>query len=151
MKQIKKAGLKQFFTVILLVILILIVFETIRGFISSYGVVADILSLLCIIVLGYNVLIHYSAIFTYTCDEKRIKLNRLIGKRNKEIEFSTSSIISVSSKKPDTKYIYNFNPKILAGKNSKYITYNNKRIIEAVLIEADDEMKNYLEKFKNVD
>lgn len=151
MVQVKKAGIKQFFTVLFLTVLILFLFEIIRQFMSSYAVIADILSLICILILGYNVLIHYSAIFTYTCDDKRIKINRMIGKKNKEIEFKTSSIISVSSKKPDTKYIYNFNPKILPGKNSKYITYNKKRIVEAVLIEADEEMNSYLKNFKYKD
>ena len=146
MVQIKKAGIKEFFIVILMTVLILGFFEILRSLLTSYGVIADILSLSCIILLGYKVLTHYSAVFTYTCNDKKIKLNRMIGKKNKEVEILTSSIISVSSKKPQTKNIYNFNPKILNGKNSKYILYNQKRIEEAVLIEADDEMLKYLKK-----
>lgn len=149
MIQIKKAGLKQFLWVILSIILIVTLFDLIRYIIPSYKVIIDILSLIGIIIFGYEVLIHYSAVFTYTVDENRMKINRCIGKRNKEVEFSVSSVKYVSSKKPDIKNIYNFNPNIFTGKNSKYIVYDSKRITEAILIEADSQMNEYLKRFKN--
>ena len=149
MIQEKKAGLKQFLWVIVSIILIITIFDLIRYIIPSYKVVVDILSFISIIIFGYEVLIHYSAVFTYTVDENRMKINRCIGKRNKEVEFSVSSVKYVTSKKPETKYIYNFNPNILTGKNSKYIVYDSKRITEAVLIEVDSKMSEYLKRFKN--
>ena len=148
MIQVKKAGMKQFLIVILITSIIVTVFSYIRFLIPLYGVIADILSLVCIIIFGYEVLVHYTAVFTYTCDDKRLKINRTIGKRNKEVEFLRASVVSVSSKKPDVEFIHNFNPNILSGKKTKYITYNSKRITEAVLIEVDDEMDKYLKALK---
>ena len=110
----------------------------------SYAIIVDILSLILICVLGYQILIHYCAVFTYTYNEKRLRLNRTIGKKNKEIEISVSNIKSISDKKPDTKEIFNFNTSIFKNKKSRYLVYKENKKIKAALIEADEEMINYL-------
>ena len=71
----------------------------------------------------------------------------MIGKRNKEIEISTSTIKSLTDKKPDIKEISDFNTSIFKNKKSKYLVYKENKKIKAVLIEVDKEMEDYLKDF----
>ena len=147
MKQEKRAGTKEFILSLLLIFVIIVASDIIRAFVSSYAIIVDILSLIIICVSGYEILIHYCAVFTYSGNEKRMRINRMIGKRNKEIESSTSTIKSLTDKKPDIKEISDFNTSIFKNKKSKYLVYKENKKIKAVLIEVDKEMENYLKDF----
>ena len=146
-KQEKRADTKEFFLSLLLIFIIIAVSDILRSFISSYAVAVDILSLILICFLGYEILIHYCAVFTYTCSDKILRINRSIGKRNKEVEINTSKIKYISDKKPDTKQILKFCTSILKNKKTKYLVYKENKELKAVLIEIDDEMNSYLKDF----
>lgn len=149
MKQIKRSGTKEFFITLLMLFIIITVTDYIKFILPSYKIAGDILRLIIICIYGFLILTHYSAVFTYDCTKTKVKVNRRIGKRrHKETEFSISSITDISDKKPDVKKIGNYNPKILKHKNTKYITYKKDKKLEAVLIEADDELINFLKNNK---
>ena len=146
MKQIKKSGTKEFFITLLMLFIIITVTGYIKFILPSYKIIGDILRIIIVCVYGFLILNHYSAVFTYDLSKTRIKINRAIGKRRqREVEFSISSITDISDKKPNIKQIGNYNPKILKHKNTKYIIYKKSKKLEAVLIEADDELINFLE------
>lgn len=146
MKQIKKAGAREFFLALLIIFLIMTVCGYIKFITPSYTVIIDILTVLLFVVYGFLVLSHYAAEFTYTLSEKAIKINRTVGKRNREIEIPFSSVVSITTTRPDTKYIKNFSPYITGGKKKIYITYDTNRLKEAVIITADNEITEFLNK-----
>lgn len=147
MQQVKKSGIKQFFIAILLIFANMTFFGYVKFLFSSYSVIADILCLISMCILGFFILIRYGAVYTYTADIEKLKINRTIGKRNKEIEIPVKGIISVSNQKPKTEFIKNFSRFLLTNKHTCYVTYEKDRLTSAVIIEADDELLSYL---KNV-
>ena len=149
MKQIKRAGTKEFFLALLIIFIILLVTEYIKFILPSYKIIGEILRLAIIFYYGFLILHHYSAVFTYECSGKKLKIQRKIGRRRiKETEFSVQSILKISDKKPDILKIENYNPKILKHKNTKYITYKQDKTKKAVLIEADNELISFLKNNK---
>lgn len=144
MKQIKRSGNKEFFLALLILFIIIIITEYIKFILPSYKMIGEALRIIIICIYGFLILTHYSAVFTYTCTGSTLKIIRTIGRRSRETEFSVSSITDISEKKPDVKCIKSYNPKILKHKNTKYITYKKNKSLEAVLIELDDELNNFL-------
>ena len=145
MKQVKKAGIKEFFLALLIIFLIMTICGYIKFITPTYTVFVDILTVVLFVIYGFKVLTHYGADFTYTLTDTTIKINRTIGKRNKETEIPYSCVVSVSKNRPDTKYIKNFSPYITGGKNI-YITYDAGRLKEVVCIAADNEITDFLNK-----
>ena len=146
MKQVKKAGIKEFILALFIIFLIMTVLGYIKFITPSYTLVIDIIAVISFVIYGFLVLTRYGAEFTYTVTDTDLRLNRTIGKRNSEVEIPISSIISVTQKKPDTKYIKNFSPYITVGKKSRYITFNKNRLEEAVIIVCDRDMAEFLNK-----
>lgn len=150
MKQIKKSGFKEFIISLIAIFAVIFTANSISFRFPGGTAIADILSVILLAWLGFNILVHYTAEFTYTLSNESLRLNRQIGKRNKEIEIPLNSITSISSNKPDCKYIYNFSPHIFKNKNTKYITFEHNRLVQAAAAEIDDELKKALNKYKKV-
>ncbi len=150
MKQTKKSGFKEFIISLIAIFSVIFAARSLSFKFPGGAVVVDILSVVILAWLGFNVLVHYTAQFTYTLTDNSLRLNRQIGKRNREIEIPLNSISSISSNKPDCKYIYNFSPNIFKNKNTKYIIFEYNRLVQAAVVEADDELKKALNNYKKV-
>lgn len=150
MKEEITAGVKQFcFTMLWAAVLYIICGVIAAGF-YSYAFIGGITGILIFCVFGFFVLTHYTSRFTYTLKDGSLRINRMIGKRNKEIEFKCSEI---------TGMYYGFKPvsfpkrslsmrvSVFSPKRSLYIEYSKaggERM--GVIIEPSEQLRRKIEK-----
>ena len=128
MEEVKTGGGREFIISVVLVIILLFIGDLIVSALPDYKIAGIIITILMLCVLGFFVLTRYSAVYTYTVKNGRVKVNRKIGYRNKEIEFRISDVISVTKHRPVTsvKNVYNMHTKIVSRRNIWYIVYKKK-------------------------
>lgn len=146
MEETRTAGGKEFFIAIVWSIFLFVVSQYIGAALETYHIIANLAGILMFCVLGFFVLTRYCATFTYTVKNGRIKINRLIGHRNKEIDFAVSNIKSISAPgaKINAKNIYNMTTKALSKAGTCCIVFNKTGIDEAVIFEPSKEMLKYI-------
>lgn len=144
LKQTKKAGAKEFFLSLLVIAIIATISSYIRFILPSNKVLGDILGIILFCIYGFNVMCRYGAVYTYTIDDDTLKINRTIGKRNKELQIPISCIKKISNTKPKVNTVYNFSRFIFSRKNTRYIEFEYDRLKQAVLIETDAKMLSKL-------
>lgn len=142
MEEKHTAGSKEFFVVIVWVIALFVISQYICAAMQTYKIAGNIIAIIMFCILGFFVLTRYCATFTYTVKDGRVRINRLIGHRNKEIDFAVSNIKSISSgdAKTNAKNVYNMTTKVLSKKGTCCIVYNKTGIDEAVIFEPSGEM-----------
>ncbi|MGN0149949.1 MAG: hypothetical protein ACI4C7_06850 [Clostridia bacterium] len=142
MEEKHTAGNKEFFISIVWAIALFVVSQYICAAMPEYKIVGNIFSIILFCILGFFVLTRYCATFTYTIKNGRIRINRMIGRRNKEVDFAISNIKSIScgAVKLNAKNIYNMTTKAFSKKGTCSIVYNRTGIDEAVIIEPSNEM-----------
>ena len=99
------------------------------SFFKSYFSAGGVISILIFCVFGFFVMTRYSARFTYTLKSGKLRINRMIGKRNKEIEFSCKNIVSMSyGSKPESfpGRPYNMRKTVFGRKHLLFIEYVDK-------------------------
>lgn len=157
MKEELSAGRKQFFYVLLGSLALYIVLGMILNPLSgqSFAFIGGIVEVLAFGVYGYSVLIHYTARFTYTLKDGRLRINRMIGKRNKEIEFACLDITRTKfGAKPEgyAKPMQMMRRSVFDKKQSLYIEYKIEDKLSSVVIEPSDKLMRRIEKErKNID
>lgn len=104
-------------------------------------------------IFGFFVLTHYASRFTYTLKNGRLRVNRMIGKRNKEIEIACSDITDMYyGFKPQSfpKRPYNMRKSIISGRSSLYIVFkDSSSALCGVIIEPSDKLRKRIEKERN--
>lgn len=100
MEETRTAGGKEFVFSVLWAIVLLFIGSYIISALPEYKIIGMIITLLIFCVLGFFVLTRYSAIFTYSLKDDRLRINRAIGKRNKEVDFAISDIKSMTKHRP---------------------------------------------------
>ncbi len=150
MKEEHTSGTKQFFIVIGISAVLYLACAVMMSLFGSYAFIGGIISVLVFCVFGYFVLTHYTARFTYSLKDGRLRINRMIGKRNKEYEFPCSAITRTAfGVKPYgfPKPIHNMKINIASKKNCLYIEYKNKSgESEAVAIGPSDKLRRRIDK-----
>ena len=125
MEEVKTGGGKEFIISVVWVIILLFIGDIIVSALPDYKIIGIIITILMLCVLGFFVLTRYSAVYTYSVKNGRMKVNRKIGYRNKEIEFRVSDVISVTKHRPGVSVnnVYNMHTKIFSKRNIWYIVY----------------------------
>lgn len=153
MSEEKAAGGKQFMLVLLWAALLYIVCGTMMSMFGTFAFAGGIISVIVFCVFGFFVLTHYTARFTYTLKNGSLRINRMIGKRNKELEFPVSSVVrAVYGVKPTdfVKHSYSMRVSIFSAKESLYIEYINKENkLTGVIIEPSDKLRKRIDRERN--
>lgn len=153
MSEEKTAGGKQFVFVLLWSAMLYLVCGMIMSLFGSYAFIGGILALIVFCIFGFFVLTHYTARFTYTLKNGSLRINRMIGKRNKEVEFPVSSIVRcVYGVKPNdfVKQSVSMRISVFSGKDSLYIEYTNKKNeLSGVVIEPSQKLRKRIDRERN--
>lgn len=142
MEEKRTAGSKEFFVVIVWVIALFVISQYICAAMQTYKIAGNIISIIMFCILGFFVLTRYCASFTYTVKDGRIRINRMIGHRNKEVDFAVSNIKGIfpGGAKNGAKNVYNMTTKVFSKKGAYCIVYNKTGIDEAVIFEPSQKM-----------
>lgn len=123
------SGGKQFAFVLVWMAVLYVACGTFMSALGSYSWIGGIVSILVFCVFGFFVLTHYTALFTYSIKNGRVRINRKIGKRNRETEFACRDIVRMSyGVKPEgfVKRPLSMRISIFSDKNSLFIEYKDK-------------------------
>lgn len=129
MKEELTAGFKEFLIVVIGAAVLYVVCGVMMSLFGEYAFVGGIISVLIFCVFGFFVLTRYTARFTYSLNGSKLRINRMIGKRNKEIEIDLNDAKGVfrghkSAHCP--KKVYYMRKSILKNDRSLYIEFTNK-------------------------
>ncbi len=150
MREELASGGKQFLFVLIWAAALYIVCGMGMSLFGSYAFIGGILSILVFGVFGFFVLTRFTAKFTYTLKDGRLRVNRMIGKRNKEIDIPVSSITDiVCGVKPSgfPKRPYMMRVSVFSQKKSMYIEYKDKDgATQGLVIEPSDKLKKHIDR-----
>lgn len=153
MSEEKTAGGKQFVFVLIWSAALYLICGMMMSLFGSYAFIGGIISVIVFCIFGFFVLTHYTARFTYSLKNGSLRINRMIGKRNKEVEFPVSDIVrSVYGVKPGdfTKQPVNMRISVFSSKNSLYIEYKDKNNgISGVIIEPSQKLRKRIDRERN--
>jgi hypothetical protein len=154
MKEIRTSGTKEFIYSMIWAVVLLLIGRGIINTLPYYKIFGTIFTIIMFCVLGFFVLTRYCSCFTYENTGYSLRVNRAIGKRNKEIEFNFSDIISISNSKPANtpKPIFNMRTEVFSHKRSRYIIFGYKGNEHTLVFEPSDnfmkELKKSIKQFK---
>ena len=148
------AGGKEFAVAMLwaamLYILCGLIMEVCRQVLPGYYFIGAIISVLIFCVFGFFVLTRYASRFTYTLSGGRLRINRMVGKRNKEIEFACGDIINMYYGYRPASFVkrpYNMRKSLFSKSRLLYIEYRNKDgKTEGVVIQPSDKLRKKIER-----
>lgn len=153
MKEELTAGGREFIYVIICAASLYMFCGIIMSGFDAYGrfpFAGGIISVLIFAVYGFFVLTRYASRFTYQINNGSLRINRMIGKRNKEVELSCANIVSTSygSRPSDfPKKPYNMHKSIISKKHLLYIKYmDGENKLCGVIIEPSDKLCKRIEK-----
>lgn len=150
MKEEYSSGGKQFLFVLLWSAFLYVACGTMMAAFANYAFIGGIISVLVFCVFGFFVLTHYTSKFTYSIKNDRLRINRMIGKRNKEIEISCRDITRTHfGAKPNgfAKPVQSMQISVISKKKSMYIEYRTKDGKTAsVVIEPSEKLRRRIEK-----
>lgn len=116
----------------------------------AYYFVGGIISILIFCVFGFFVMTRYSSRFTYTVKGGKLRINRMIGKRNKEIEFSCGDIVKMSYGERPLDFPrrpYNMRKTVFSVKQLLFIEFTAKDgSIGGVVIQPSDKLRKKIER-----
>ncbi len=149
MKEEIKAGGKEFAITLFWSAVLYLFCGMMMSLFSDYAFIGGVISILIFCVFGFFVLTRYTARFTYNLNDNRLRINRMIGKRNKEVDIAIVSVIDTAygikpadfPKKP-----YMMRVSIASSKRSMFIKYKNKDgEIKGVVIEPSQKLKKRID------
>ena len=155
MKEVRAAGTKEFIYSILWAVFLLFIGRGIINSLPNYKVVGTIAVLISFCVLGFFVLTRYSAQFTYEDTGYSLRINRSIGKRNKEVEFRYEDILYMDSDKPSEmpKPRWNMRTSVFSHKKCIYIVFGYSKNKQTLIFEPTEKfiinLKQSIKKNKN--
>lgn len=153
MKEEITAGGKEFVFAMLWAAFLYLVCYVITAVFHSYAFVGGIISVIIFVVFGYFILTRYTARFTYSLKGGKLRINRMIGKRNKETELNCADIEGLYyGYKPISfpKKTLNMRKSIINKKHSLYIEYRNKDgELCGVVIEPSEKLRKKINKQKD--
>ena len=148
MKETHTSGNKEFVYTMLWALGLLFIGRAFINALPYYKIIGTIITIIMFCVLGFFVLTHYTARFTYENTGYSLRINRMIGKRNKEIEFNFTDIISISSVRPADmpKPVYNMRISVFSDKKSEFIVYGYTGSKQTLVFEPTDKFMKDLKK-----
>lgn len=148
MEEKRSAGGREFFIAIVWSVFLFTVSQYIGSAMETYHIVANLIAIGMFCVLGFFVLTRYCATFTYTVRDGRVRINRLIGHRNKEVDFAVSNIKSICAPNAriNVKNTYKMTTKMFSKSGLCLIVFNKQGFDEAVIFEPSREMLQHIKK-----
>lgn len=150
MKEEYSSGGREFMYVIVWAAILYIACGVMMSLFGDYAFIGGIISLIIFCIFGYIVLTHYTARFTYSLKDGRLRINRSIGKRNKEMEFACADITRTQyGEKPIgfAKPIYGMRISVKNAAKSMYIEFNaSDGEKHSVVIEPSEKLRKRIEK-----
>lgn len=120
---------------------------------SSYAFAGGIIAVVIFAVYGFFILTHYTARFTYSLKGSVLRINRMIGKRNKEIEINCADIEGAYyGYKPMSfpKRCVSMRMSIINKKRSLYMEYRDKNgELCGIVIEPSEKLRKKIIKQKD--
>ncbi len=149
MKEEIKAGGKEFAITVFLSAVLYIFCGMMMSLFGNYAFIGGVISILIFCVFGFYVLTRYTARFTYTLKDGRLRINRMIGKRNKEVDIEISKIIDTHYGIKSTdfpKKPYMMRTSIISSRRSLFIKFNNKDgVIKGIVIEPSEKLRKRID------
>ena len=146
------AGGREFVFALLWAAALYFVCYAVMALFNSYAFIGGIISVIIFAVYGFFVLTRYTARFTYTLKDGRLRINRMIGKRNKEIEISCGDITGLYyGYKPMAfpKTTVNMRKSIINKRHSLYIEYRGSDgTVRGAVIERSEKHRKKIERAK---
>lgn len=153
MEEKRTGGGKEFVFSVIWAIILLCIGRVITNLLENYKIIGVIITIIMFCVLGFFVLTRYSAVYTFTFKDDRLRVNRSIGHRNKEVDFAVSEIESVTRSKPENapKTTVVMRASVFTAKNLWYIIYEKNRIRTLLICDMSKNMADRLKsRTKNV-
>ena len=146
MKEVRTAGTKEFIYSMLWAVLLLFIGRGVINTLPQYKVAGTIATLISFCFLGFFVMTRYSALFTYEDTGYSLRINRRIGKRNKEIEFRYEDIIYMESTPPSElpKPRYNMCASVFSHRKCSYIIFGYKGNKQTLIYEPSHKFMDSL-------
>lgn len=148
MKEVRTAGTKEFIYSMLWAIFLLFIGRGIINTLPNYKVAGAIITLISFCVLGFFVMTRYSAQFTYENTGYSLRINRSIGKRNKEVEFRYEDIIYMGPDRPAQmpKPRWNMRASVFSHKKCSYIVFGYSTNKQTLIFEPTQKFLTSLKK-----
>lgn len=124
--EIQSAGLKEFFIALLWAALLFTLGSMTSYAVSLYKIISGAGTLLLLCVYAFFVLTRYSAVFTYTLEDKRLRVNRKIGHRNKELEIRYRDVLEITDADPRIRRTARMKKYVMRNRRDVYVVYNDK-------------------------
>ncbi len=146
MEETRTGGGKEFIFSVIWAIILLCAGKLIINAMPNYKIIGMIITLLMFCVLGFFVLTRYSAVFTYSLKNDRLRVNRQIGHRNKEVDFAVSEVKSVSRTKPSKlpDCVQTMKTTVFSKKDVWYVVYEKNRIPNLLVCQLSKGMADKL-------
>lgn len=146
MEETRTGGGKEFVYSVIWAIAMLVVGKGIINALPSYKIIGTIITILMFCVLGFFVLTRYSAVYTYSLKNDRLRVNRKIGHRNKEVDFAVSEVKSVTRQRPKNvpKNVQTMKTTVFSQKDVWYVVYEKGRISNMLVCQMSKSMADKL-------
>lgn len=144
------AGGREFFKTIAAAALLYFICGLIMSVFTSVFVIGAIISVFIFCIFGFFVMTRYASRYTYTLKDGYLRVNRMIGKRNKEVEIPCSKIEGVYyGCRPQTfpKRPYHMRKSILPNKKLLYIEFKTEQGRGGLIIEPSEKLRAALADF----
>lgn len=153
MKEEITAGGKEFVFAMIWAAILYFVCWIVMSLFYSYAFVGGIIAVIIFAVYGFLILTHYTARFSYSLNDGILRVNRTIGKRNKEAEIKCAAIEGAYyGYKPMSfpKKCMSMRMSILNKKRSLYIEYRDKAGgLCGIVIEPSEKLRKKIIKQKD--
>lgn len=152
MKETYKSGIREFLITIALIVVLMFAGEFIIYLIPEYKMAGGIISLLLLCVLGFFVLTRYTAVYTYELTDDRLKVNRTIGHRNKELGIYYNEIKrigpDISTQGMQKQNVYVMIPGIRKKKNAVYVSFKEGKVKKVMIFRPSAEFEKRLRELR---
>jgi hypothetical protein len=123
-------------------IILLLIGRIFTNALTGYKVIGIAVTIIMFCVLGFFALTRYSSVFTYSLKNDRLRVNRKIGHRNKEVEMPLSAVRVISRQKPSwsVKRTYNMRATVFSSKLVWYVVYEKDGSFYMLVFEPTKKM-----------
>ena len=153
MEEVRTGGGKEFVFSVIWAIILLFIGRGITNTLDEYKIIGVLITIIMFCFLGFFVLTRYGAVYTYTLKDDRLRINRSIGYRNKEVDFAVSEVKSVTRTRPKNapKTTLTMRTSVFSTKNRWYVVYDKNRIRTLLVCDMSGNIADKLRKeAKNV-
>lgn len=142
MEETRTGGTKEFVFSVLWAAVMLFIGNSITALFASYKIIGVICTIILFCILGFFVLTRYSAIYTYTLKNDRLRVVRKIGHRVKTVDISISSVKNITRVRPadKVKHTRSMRKTVFSQKCVCYLVYEQSGEKNLLIFEPSNAM-----------